>query len=263
VVTTNLASGARLKYGASRDLVVGLNAALSDGRWVQAGSKVVKNVSGYDLMKIFTGSFGTLGLLTQITVRLRPQNAASRTWKSTFPTLQAAVATAHAMINGNFEPSLLQIRVEAGVCVLSARFDGGTASVEAQWQRLPRANDTPPESYEPPVEVVLRALLPHQSALAWVEMAREQGATQVLWEVGLGEARAMFSQAGDEARIQRLRRAAEQSGGFLIAERMPTAWKTPELVWGASRADWPLMQGLKARFDAANVCAPGRFVGGL
>jgi glycolate oxidase FAD binding subunit len=263
LLATNSASGARLKYGTPRDLVVGLNAVLSDGRWVQAGSKVVKNVSGYDLMKIFTGSFGTLGLLTQVTIRLRPQNAASRTWQSTFPTLESAVATAQEMFGGEFEPSLLQIRLEAGVCVVKARFDGGTASVETQWQRLPRAHDLPPQSYAPPVEVLLRAGLPRQQASHWVELAREQGAAQVLWEYGLGEVRAAFSQAGDATRVQHLRRAAEQHGGFMVAERLPEAWKTPELVWGVPRADWPLMQRLKARFDAAHVCAPGRFIGGL
>jgi len=63
----------RHRYGTMRDLVVGVTVALSDGSLAKAGGKVIKNVAGYDLGKLFTGSFGTLGLVVSIAVRLHPR----------------------------------------------------------------------------------------------------------------------------------------------------------------------------------------------
>ena len=67
----------RHRYGGMRDLVVGATVALSDGTLARSGGKVIKNVAGYDLAKLFTGSLGTLGLITQLAVRLHPLPAAT------------------------------------------------------------------------------------------------------------------------------------------------------------------------------------------
>ncbi|MFL5904555.1 MAG: FAD-binding oxidoreductase, partial [Solirubrobacteraceae bacterium] len=63
----------RHRYGAARDLIVGITVALPDGTVAKAGGKVIKNVAGYDLAKLFTGAFGTLGLIVQVSVRLHPR----------------------------------------------------------------------------------------------------------------------------------------------------------------------------------------------
>ena len=73
VVATGDSGPLRHRYGAARDLVVGITVALPDGTVAQAGGKVIKNVAGYDLAKLFTGSFGTLGLIAQVAVRLHPR----------------------------------------------------------------------------------------------------------------------------------------------------------------------------------------------
>ena len=62
----------RQRYGGVRDLILGLSFVRADGEVVKAGGKVVKNVAGYDLMKLFTGSYGSLGIITQVTFRLYP-----------------------------------------------------------------------------------------------------------------------------------------------------------------------------------------------
>src|SRR5207244_6227468 len=69
----------RHRYGAPRDLVLGITVALADGSVASAGGKVIKNVAGYDLAKLFTGSYGTLGAILQVAVRLhpRPERAAT------------------------------------------------------------------------------------------------------------------------------------------------------------------------------------------
>ena len=72
LIATNAAGPLRFRYGAPRDLLIGLTIVLADGSVAKAGGKVVKNVAGYDLGKLFAGSYGTLGLITQATFRLHP-----------------------------------------------------------------------------------------------------------------------------------------------------------------------------------------------
>lgn len=73
IIAANTSGAWRHRYGGIRDLVLGVTMVRADGQIVKAGGRVVKNVAGYDLMKLLTGSFGTLGILTQVTLRLYPQ----------------------------------------------------------------------------------------------------------------------------------------------------------------------------------------------
>src|SRR6202451_4322035 len=77
VVATGTAGPRRLRYGAPRDLLIGLTVVLADGTVAHSGGKVVKNVAGYDLGKLFAGSYGTLGLITEAAFRLHPVPAAA------------------------------------------------------------------------------------------------------------------------------------------------------------------------------------------
>ncbi|HEY2238744.1 MAG TPA: FAD-binding oxidoreductase, partial [Streptosporangiaceae bacterium] len=73
VVARNSAGPLRLRYGMPRDLLIGITIVRADGHLAKAGGKVVKNVAGYDLGKLFAGSFGTLGLIAEVTFRLHPR----------------------------------------------------------------------------------------------------------------------------------------------------------------------------------------------
>src|SRR6266404_3818513 len=79
VVATGLGGPLSFGFGLPRSYVIGMKVVLADGRAIKAGGKVVKNVAGYDLCKLFTGSYGTLGLITELTFKLRPLPAESRT----------------------------------------------------------------------------------------------------------------------------------------------------------------------------------------
>ncbi len=72
IVATNFNAPLRMRYGAVRDLVLAATVVLPDGRVIRAGRPVVKNVAGYDLPKLFVGSYGTLGLLTDVSLKLAP-----------------------------------------------------------------------------------------------------------------------------------------------------------------------------------------------
>ncbi len=79
VVATGLGGRQQTGYGLPRNFVIGMRVVLADGRVVKAGGRVVKNVAGYDLCKLFTGSYGTLGLITELTFKLRPRPAKEAT----------------------------------------------------------------------------------------------------------------------------------------------------------------------------------------
>jgi glycolate oxidase FAD binding subunit len=265
IVASNSFGATKLRYGAPRDLVIGLRAALSDGRDVKAGSKVVKNVSGYDLSKLFVGSLGTLGLLTQVTIRLRPQDARRENWQKNFASWKEAEAFAQQILGGAFEPAILRVVAQENDILLSARFDGGEAAVSSQLEKLPASESDASKELSAIPELELRASLPIARAAAWAQSAQQSGADRVLWDCGLGVVRAEFAKVPNaaESLVEELRVLATQREGFLTVERAPDAMKTPELVWGAPRDDFALMQTLKRAFDAANVCAPGRMIGGL
>ncbi len=79
IVATNSAGPLRLQYGSCRDLILGLKVVLPDGTIIRTGGKTVKNVAGYDLSKLFIGSMGTLGVITEITFKLSPRSTQSQT----------------------------------------------------------------------------------------------------------------------------------------------------------------------------------------
>src|SRR5690606_27261496 len=114
-------------------------------------------------------------------------------------------------------------------------------------------------------ELELRATLPLTRAGDWAQRAQQMGASRVLWDCGLGSVRAEFAEvpANTVDVVNSLRENAMKNEGFVIVERAPEELKTPDFVWSKARGDFALMQSLKSAFDAANVCAPGRFIGGI
>jgi glycolate oxidase FAD binding subunit len=124
----------RLAYGGPRDLLLGLRAALSHGHAIRAGSKVVKNVAGYDLCKLFTGSMGTLGVLTEATFKVRPLPEASSTLALVFETSTAAARGATALLASELLPAALEVTNPA----LSARL-----GLPGPWALLVALEETP------------------------------------------------------------------------------------------------------------------------
>ena len=122
----------RSRYGGVRDLVVGVRVALSDGTVAKSGGKVIKNVAGYDLAKLFTGAFGTLGAILEVSVRLHPLPPATTTAAAGTedPALlsRAAMAISHSPL----EYMGLDVRWGGGDGAVLARFGGETATDQAR-----------------------------------------------------------------------------------------------------------------------------------
>jgi glycolate oxidase FAD binding subunit len=131
MVATNDSGPLRHRYGGVRDLVVGISLALSDGSLAKAGGKVIKNVAGYDLAKLFTGSHGTLGLIVTVTVRLHPKPAGNATavGATDDPDLLSKAAIQLARLP--LEADSLDAAWQGGAGRLLARFGGATAADQA------------------------------------------------------------------------------------------------------------------------------------
>jgi glycolate oxidase len=115
-IATNAGGLRCVKYGVTRDSVLGLEVVLADGSVVRTGGRTVKNVAGYDLTGLFVGSEGTLGVITAATLRLRPRPASEPiTFVASFPTLPAAGAAVSAIIRAGLAPSLLELIDNASI----------------------------------------------------------------------------------------------------------------------------------------------------
>ncbi|MDQ2733197.1 MAG: FAD-binding oxidoreductase, partial [Armatimonadota bacterium] len=99
----------RYAYGAPRDQVIGIAAAMPDGAVVRAGGRVVKNVAGYDLCKLFTGSMGALGVLVEATFRVRPLPPSLRTWVGVFPSASAVEGALATLMDSSLQPTFVQV----------------------------------------------------------------------------------------------------------------------------------------------------------
>jgi len=107
-VSTNAGGLCCVKYGVTRDAVLGLEVVLADGRVTRVGHRSVKGVAGYDLVGLFVGSEGTLGVVTEATLRLRPAPAPPTTVVATFPDLGSAGRAVQA-VTATLTPSLLEL----------------------------------------------------------------------------------------------------------------------------------------------------------
>lgn len=147
VIATNPSGPRRLGYGTLRDYVIGISAVDAQGRLFKAGGRVVKNVAGYDLCKLLIGSLGTLGIVTQVTLKLRPlPESAVMVW-ATFPGTGEIDAALERLVTSQTRPVVLEVLnpeaarqiandsrqdLPADQPVLIVGFDG--SSRETRWQ---------------------------------------------------------------------------------------------------------------------------------
>jgi glycolate oxidase FAD binding subunit len=154
VLAANAAGPRRLGYGTARDLVIGIRVVAPDGQLVRAGGKVVKNVAGYDLSKLYIGSLGTLGIIVDATLKLRPRPETEGACWATFPTLPAGARAALAVAGSELEPVALTLldpdgaaacgrqaglETPTGAAAVLAMFDGLTDAVIAARDEAGRA----------------------------------------------------------------------------------------------------------------------------
>jgi glycolate oxidase FAD binding subunit len=267
VMATNDSGPLRHRFGGMRDLVVGVTVVLSDGTIATSGGKVIKNVAGYDLAKLFTGSYGTLGLIARVAVRLHPAPArtASLTARTDDPAALGRAARKLAALP--LEADCLDAGWEGDAGWLGLRFGGVSAAeqVEAALAHveLDDVEVVTEDDHEPWAlrralqrgELVVKVSGRPTDLEAVIAETRRHGGT-VVSRAALGLSWASLPAGADVASL----RAALAPRACTVldgADRVPDPW--PAVDPGVLA----VMERIKARFDPGRAFIPGAFVGGL
>ncbi|HYN14327.1 MAG TPA: FAD-binding oxidoreductase [Terriglobales bacterium] len=282
ILSTNDSGSLRARYGSLRDLIIGITVALPDGTLAKSGGKVVKNVAGYDLAKLFTGALGTLGVIVQAIFRLHPLPRETRSLSFT-GTPQALNQLLLAIQGSKLTFTGLQLRAEKGSAQLDVRFDGTSAGIEAQVKQVQQiagsvaASDAPANTWTShqaiwdgaaPALVAKFSVLPAQFAAVCALAERSAGAQSLAWKlvvqsVGTGYVRLEGAEPALRTALLTLRDELANMEGTLAALGCPMAVKRGVDVWGSPSDAQSLMVRIKQRFDPDGTLNPGRFIGGI
>lgn len=276
LVATADSGPARHRYGGMRDLVLGITVVLSDGTVASAGGKVIKNVAGYDLGKLFTGSYGTLGFIASVAVRLHPRPTG---------TVTLSARTDDPARLGRVAVDLARAPIEA-LCLdtwwhgedggILVRFAGAGAAEQAR-QTRGRLTELAEVSIVDDDEALWTGQRQRQRLAGGVVVkvsgritdlpevvaaARAAGAS-VTSRAGLGLHWVSLAGGDDDldasARVAALRRALAPRACLVLdgAARVSKPWpdEQPGVV--------AVMRRVKARFDPARIFRPGTYLGGL
>lgn len=257
---------ARYRYFHPRDWAIGVRAVLGDGTLTKAGGRVVKNVTGYDLTRMYSGSFGTLCAVVELTLKLVPLPRHRVTLRADLPSLGYAYRVVRELIHER--PPLEAIALVTGAQAGALGCDtwtalfmrlGGTAPAAARvraslgrvgamvevghevWQRI---SDLPADA-----TTSLRGTWPPGQPV-------EPYGTDSVWYPGVESMHVLDEQTAEA--VRQLRSAAEASAGALIVERAPRALRREVGTWGTPRVPTEVSRRLRSLFDPRAVLAPGR-----
>lgn len=295
IVAARADSLRRFSFGSVRDSLLGLTVVNALGEKIKAGGRVVKNVAGYDLPKMYCGSWGTLGLITEATFKVAPLPETSAVVLRPLDANHNSEDALDQLLGGEIQPSFLTLlsplaagdilERDSGMQVLVIGFDGYENDVKSQIAALgagdevlmgadaaslrSRLRDYPLRSA--PMACAFHIL--SSQVGAYVRMvewtASKSGfAARIMADAALGIVSAHFSPMRDDADWlvfhRNLAEKAVRVGGSFIIERMPNVLRAADIaVWSPLLADFALMRRLKDTLDPDHMWNPGRFIGKL
>ncbi len=295
VVATNLSGPRRYGCGTMRDYVIGLRAVDGRGTLFSGGGRVVKNAAGYNVCRLLTGSLGTLGMITQITLMVRPMPETSALVACEVPDLDTAERLLAGLVHTKTLPAAIELEAGSGppenpslgplpagsAARLIVGFEG--TEVEVQWMEKTLRD----EWYEAGVSSTVTMPGTETGRLwqwlaefpAHVQIGVRPGATVAVVEqlLSADPGCSVLAHAGDgviRARLvpfdadefvellgETLRPAAAEAGGNLVVLSPPEDIElTAREIWGPPGNGATVMRALKDRFDPDGILNPGRFV---
>ncbi len=260
-VAANTSGPRRMAYGTVRDLLIGVTIVRPDGVIARAGGKVVKNVAGYDLGKLFTGSYGTLGLITECAFRLHPLPVTS-----TFVRCRPADPAAAAALIRSSQLVASAIEVDAapgGEIELAVLFEGAPARAQAAARLLGgEVTDVMPPWWGrypwQPGEIGLKLT----GALSQLSTLLALRGIHLRGSLGVGVLYAGAAGAAAAEAVEDARRAAHAAGGHAVVLTAPPELRDQLDLWGPVPG-LELMRRVKEQFDPRGRFAPGSFAGGI
>jgi len=281
----------RLRYGAARDLLLGLRFVSGKGKLVSTGGRVVKNVAGYDLGRLLAGSAGTLGFLTDLTLRVSSRPESCRAVRGCGPP-EGILGVARELLRSNMDPAFVvadpvngsasgpQAERKGALWRITAGFEGFGETVEAQVKRctgLFAGSDLkaePSKEYVPCHGVfedeeeslgrfpfLLRADLPVDKVMGFVKVTAETVTVEgLLVDLGCGRVRAGISDLSGQV-WEALCGHARALAGHILLEKAPDAFKRHRDVFGPPQPSWNVMGRIKDALDPSNIFSPGSLPG--
>ncbi len=286
MVGASHAGPTRLSEGTVRDLLIGVGFVGHGGRLARGGGRVVKNVAGYDLMKVMTGSFGTLGIVVEAAFKVRPipenYSLAVRRFRRDTEAFEAAATLNEALAMVHLEVLSPGPSAALGYdydWVVMAGFAGNRAELDYQRAKIVEVLGSEADMLEGACAessfASLRDMdfpadgLVAQIAVKPAELARcaRECSGEYRAHAGSGVAQVWFEEIGEgtaEQTVTRWREMARRAGGSLRVLRAPETMRAEiEFFDRPSDGAFSLMKRLKQTFDPANIFNPGCFVGGL
>ena len=287
LVATGASGPLRARYGAIRDLIIGVTLVRADGAVARGGGKVVKNVAGFDLPKVACGSLGTLAMIAEATFRLHPLPEVRRAVVARGIDPRAAWLLVERWRAAQLEPcAAYAVRDPQGRYDLVVVFEGFEAGVRQQTDRLQRlareagpGTDLLDEEALGPVRArhdqareagslrlrltSLTSRFPEVEA-AVAPLLSQLGDARFAWypTVGVGYLAGNAADPAVAAEVERLRLSLAP-GAVVVAAAPPSLRGGSLDPWGPPPPAFALMKNLKQRFDPDGRLNPGRFVGGL
>jgi len=285
LVASNSSGPKRYRYGTIRDLIIGITVVLADGTVAKAGGKVVKNVAGYDLSKLFTGSLGTLGVIAECNFRLHPRPETQRTVAVELPDAAAAGAASQAILHAQIVPSAVELLWDGETRLLTVLVEGIPSGVEAQAEtaghilkgfgEVREVEEEETISSAPPGAgddgVALKISAPPAELTGVLDStlgacSRSGVTPRITGHAGTGVTYVGLS-GGDEDRragvVEELREIWQRRGGSLVVRDASPAFKGRVEAWGSVGSRLEVTRRVKEKFDPRGILNPGRFVGGI
>jgi glycolate oxidase FAD binding subunit len=291
-LAVNVSGPRRFGWGTFRDYVIGIRMVNDNGEEFKAGGRVVKNVAGYDICKLAVGSLGTLGIITEVTLKLRPVPEDQALALIPCADAESIIACLHQT---RTQPVCLELLNRAAARSMTEQgwliivgYEGNRASVAWQVEQLSRElgdvgqgidarlHGSADPLWERLVEfpaaagasLLFKANVLPRSVVSFCRQAAEllpEMAIQAHAGNGivLGRADAPLTIDSAAPTIETLRRTAVKAQGNLVVLHCPEEWKHAIGVWGPPRDDWAVMRAVKRSLDPDGIFNPGRFVDGI